>query len=120
MHHEDLTLFTTNCLIATYEVVVWNKKCTGSHKSKGFVETVDECADRCKHYSMFIYGIVGTSECKDSKGCRCYCEADASADGTCALRDSIGYTLHRFAEEGKIYSKLCMLSSFHANLMTAI
>ena len=78
------------------------KKCDGARDYAGEFSKLLECADHCKtDASMFVYGIEGTIGC-NSKGCECYCEIGASADGTCGQVEMPWYHLYRFIQKGDL------------------
>ena len=89
-----------------HELIAEKKQCSGGGAiGKGFLATLAECAEECKDVSsMFIYGRQGmqqTGGCK-SNGCWCYCETDASVDGTCDQKDNSWSNLYRIIQEGDI------------------
>ena len=71
----------------------------------GRMESVEECAEACAGVSsMFIFGTndFGKKRC-NWKGCTCYCETSAAADGTCKVKNHRGYRLYRYDTWGKYF-----------------
>ena len=74
----------------------------GNRISKGFVATVEECAEKCKNNSsVFTFGRKGFPTC-NPHDCECNCETGASADRTCEPGGNKEYNLYRYIS-GSIY-----------------
>ena len=77
----------------------------------GGFESIDQCAIACKdRASMFIFGTnaFGDDRCYRD-GCKCICETAANDDGTCDIKEHMGYNLYRFTnwESGKYQFSYC-------------
>ena len=75
-------------------------KCRGSKIGNNFWKArhLEDCAKSCVGVSsMFIYEtkLVENHRCKGD-GCVCFCELEASPDGTCLMLPDNGYKLYRF------------------------
>ena len=92
-------------LILGWSLVGDKKECGGSEKSKGRMDSIEECAEACTGVStMFAFGTndYGTNRCKSkNKGCKCLCETSAGDDGTCNMVNHKGYRLYKFGTSGK-------------------
>ena len=95
------------------------QECGGKEELMGRMESVEECAEACTGVSsMFIFGTndFGKKRC-NWKGCKCYCETSAAADGTCKVKNHRGYRLYRYDTWGNI-SITIFLPYFYIHLMS--
>ena len=64
----------------------------------GGLTSIDQCAIACKDLaSMFAFGTnaFGRDRCHRD-GCKCVCQLGARYDGTCDVKEHMGYNLYRF------------------------
>ena len=90
------SIVSCHSFLDEYDLVAENKECDGSEIKSGNFASVSECASSCKSASsMFIFRIDTCSLCD------CYCETNATNDGTCHMKDIFGYSLYKFDNSGK-------------------
>ena len=103
----------TKWIFAGWSLVGEKQECGGKEELMGRLESVEECAEACTGVSsMFIFGTndFGKKRC-NWKGCKCYCETSAAADGTCNVKNHRGYRLYRYDTWGNY---------FHYNISIAL
>ena len=99
------------------EISVWSlvgekEECGGDEVFKGYMDSVDGCAEACKgQTSMFAFGTndFGVDRC-EGNGCKCLCETSAKADGTCTVVEHKGYRLYRFSTSGNYQFGIILLA----------
>ena len=92
-----------------WKLVAEKKECTGDELFAGNLATLQDCANTCsKISSMFVYGTNDFSSDKRHHrcfansngqiGCNCFCETQATNDGTCETGLHLGYRLYKFSD----------------------
>ena len=97
-------IFIDNERLLKWSLVAVKRECSGREQGNMFWKArhLKDCAKSCVGVSsMFVYGTndFGTIRCKGD-GCVCFCETEASPDGTCPMNTHNGYRLYRF-QSGK-------------------
>ena len=103
-HHFIIFAYYFNLIdnepLLKWSLVAIKMECRGNEVGNLFwsARHLEDCAKSCVGVSsMFIYGTndFETKRCKYD-GCRCFCETEASPDGTCSMVTNDGYRLYKF------------------------